>query len=221
MTDHTLRKDAARNRDLLINAGRRVFAERGLAATLNDVAHCAGVGVGTAYRRFANKEELIEAIWRQQVDELEAILQEAVTTPDSWEGLVLYLEKSLAAQAKDQGMAEMLAGRTWPDHYDEQRDRLAPLVEHVTARARDAGALRKDVTGTDLIFLQIGLADIARTVQDGAAPAGRTGTDRLYRRYLRIVLDGLRQSSPGPSDLPVPALSTAETHVLLQPPAQG
>jgi AcrR family transcriptional regulator len=221
MTDQTLRKDAARNRDLLIAAGRDLFARRGLAATLNDVAHHAGVGVGTAYRRFANKEELIEAIWQQQVDELEAILREALATPDPWEGLVLYLEKSLGAQAKDRGLAQMLAGRTWPDHFDQQRDRLAPLVNQVAARAREAGALRRDVTGTDLIFLQIALTDISGTVQDGTVPEGRPDADQLYRRYLRIVLDGLRLSASGPSELPVPALSTDETHTLLQPRPQG
>ncbi|KQQ94882.1 TetR family transcriptional regulator [Arthrobacter sp. Leaf141] len=221
MDTQALRKDAARNRDLLISAGRDLFARRGLAATLNDVAHHAGVGVGTAYRRFANKEELIEAIWQQQVDELEAILREAVAAPDPWEGLVQYLEKSLAAQAKDRGMAQMLAGRTWPDHYDQQRDRLAPLVDQVADRARGAGALREDVTGTDLIFLQIALTDISGTVQSGSAPEGRDDADRLYRRYLWIVLDGLRASASAPSKLPVAALTTHETHALLQPRPQG
>ncbi|MGO4145982.1 TetR/AcrR family transcriptional regulator [Paenarthrobacter sp. YAF11_1] len=221
MPQQILRKDAARNRDLLIAAGRDLFARRGLTATLNDVAHHAGVGVGTAYRRFANKEELIEAIWHQQVDELEAILQEALAAPDPWDGLVLYLEKSLAAQAADRGMAQMLAGRTWPDHYDQQRDRLAPLVDQIASRAREAGSLRGDVTGTDLIFLQIALTDISGTVQDGTVPEGRGDTDRLYLRYLWIVLDGLSTSKSGPTELPVPALEIHEAHTLLQPRQQG
>lgn len=217
MTEQTLRKDAARNRELLIAAGRELFAQRGLAATLNDVAQHAGVGVGTAYRRFANKEELIEAIWQRQVDELETILQEALAAPDPWDGLVLYLERSLAAQAEDRGMTQMLSGRTWPEHYDQQRDRLAPLVNQVADRAREAGVLREDVTGTDLVFLQIALTTISGTVQDGMVPDGRDDADQLYRRYLWIVLDGLRASAPGPSELPVAALTTLQTHTLLQP----
>ncbi|WP_262107409.1 TetR/AcrR family transcriptional regulator [Arthrobacter sp. Marseille-P9274] len=221
MTEQTLRKDAARNRERLIAAGRDLFARRGLDATLNDVAHHAGVGVGTAYRRFANKEELIEAIWRRQVDELEAILREALAAPDPWDGLVLYLERSLAAQAQDLGMAQMLAGRTWPDHYDRQRDRLAPLVNQVADRAREAGLLRRDVTGTDLIFLQIGLTSISGTVRDGTVPEGRSDTGQLYRRYLWIMLDGLRAPASGQSALPVPALSTPEMHTLLRPRAHG
>jgi AcrR family transcriptional regulator len=217
MAEQTLRKDAAHNRELLIAAGRELFARRGLGATLNDVAHHAGVGVGTAYRRFANKEELIQAIWQQQVDELETVLSEALASPDPWDGLVLYLERSLAAQARDRGMAQMLAGRTWPDHYDQQRDRLAPLVEQVAARAREAGALRGDVTGTDLIFLQIALTEISGTVQAGTVPEGRGDTDQLYRRYLWIVLDGLRAPASARSELPITVLTTSQAHTLLQP----
>jgi AcrR family transcriptional regulator len=218
MTEQTLRKDAARNRERLIAAGRDLFAQRGLDATLNDVAHHAGVGVGTAYRRFTNKEELIEAIWRQQVDELEAILHEALATPDPWDGLVLYLEHSLAVQARDRGMAQLLSGRRIrQERHDWQRDRLAPLVNQVADRAREAGVLRGDVTGTDLIFLQIALTAISGTVQDGAVPDGRSDAGELYRRYLWIVLDGLRASASGHSVLPLAALTTLETHTLLQP----
>jgi AcrR family transcriptional regulator len=219
MSEQALRKDAARNRERLIAAGRELFAQRGLEASLNDVAHHAGVGVGTAYRRFANKEELIEAIWSQQVDELEAIGREALTASKPWDGLVLYLERSLAAQARDRGMVQILSGRTWPDHYDRQRDRLAPLVNQVADRAREAGVLREDVTGTDLIFLQIALAAISGTVQDGTLPEGRSDAPELYRRYLWICLDGLRASAER-SALPLPPLTTPETHTLLQPPAQ-
>lgn len=112
MEEPKLRKDAARNRERLLAAGREVFAQQGLEATLNDVAHHAGVGVGTAYRRFANKEELIEAIHTRQVEELEAILSQALAQTDPWRGLVLYLEQALAMQAKDRGMAQILSAAT-------------------------------------------------------------------------------------------------------------
>jgi AcrR family transcriptional regulator len=216
VTEQGLRKDAARNRDRLIAAGRDLFAHGGLDVTLNDVARHAGVGVGTAYRRFANKEELIDAIWGQQVDEMEAILREALATPDPWEGLVLYLERSLDAQARDRGLAEILAGRGWPSHYDRQRDRLAPLVDQIADRAREAGALREDVVGTDLIFLQIGISAVSTTVNPGALPEGLRDAARLHRRYLAIVLDGLR-SSAGNSTLPIGPLTVQETHALLDP----
>ena len=184
---------------------------------LNDVAHHAGVGVGTAYRRFANKEELIDAILERQDEEVEQILHAALAESDPWTGLVLYLERSLAMQAADRGMAQIFAGRhARPAKYDESRERVAPLVNRVVERARDAGVLRADVTGTDLIFLQIAFSTVAAVAQDGPALEAREDAGTLYRRYLWIALDGLRADGHA-SDLPVPALTTAETHMLLQP----
>src|SRR6058998_191476 len=65
-TDHPLRKDAERNRQRILDAARELFAERGLGVTLNDVAHHAGVGVGTVYRRFPDKEVLIDTLFQEQ-----------------------------------------------------------------------------------------------------------------------------------------------------------
>ncbi|MBM7366381.1 TetR/AcrR family transcriptional regulator [Gordonia hydrophobica] len=216
-TDQHLRKDAAANRERLLVAGRALFAQRGLGVTLNDVAHHAGVGVGTAYRRFANKEELIDAILERQNEEMEQILHEALVHPNPWDGLVQYLEQSLALQTRDRGMAQIFAGRHGrPTQYDEARDRLAPLVNRVAERARDSGALRDDVTGTDLIFLQIACTAVATVAQDGPRLEHLDDVDQLYRRYLWIALDGMRADART-SELPIGALTTAQTHALLQP----
>lgn len=216
MSEPRLRSDAARNRERLLAAGREVFAQRGLSATLNDVAHRAGVGVGTAYRRFANKEELIEAILVQQVEELEAILREALAESDPWTGVVSYLERSLAIQAEDRGVAQVLSGQfAPPQRFDWSRDRLAPLVNRLVDRARDAGAVRDDVTGTDLVLLQVALTAIATTAQDAPTVPDRSDVDQLYRRYLWIALDGLRPRSGDASRLPVAPLTTLQAHVLL------
>ena len=223
MGETTLRKDAARNRERLLAAGRELFARRGLDATLNDVAHHAGVGVGTAYRRFANKDELIDAIHVQQVEELEAILTEALACPDPWEGLVFYLERSLAIQAKDRGMAQILSGQhSRPQRYDWSRDRLAPLVNRVADRAREAGAVRDDVTGVDLILLQVSLTALATIAQARPDVVGRDDLGELYRRYLWIFLDGLRPARDAATPLPVPSLTTQQAHLMLgAAPASG
>ena len=84
----TLRKDAALNRERLLAAAGELFAQRGLNVTLNDIAHHAGVGVGTAYRRFANKEEVIDALFEQRLQEVAALANEALAEPDAWEALV-------------------------------------------------------------------------------------------------------------------------------------
>ncbi|MBT2521750.1 TetR/AcrR family transcriptional regulator [Arthrobacter sp. ISL-28] len=219
MAGQKLRKDAARNRELLLKAGREVFARHGLDATLNDVAHYAGVGVGTAYRRFANKEELLDAIRVQQVDEIEEILHQALAVEDPWEGLVLYMEKALALNTSDRGMAQILAGRrTRAELYDASRDRIAPLVNEIAGRARLAGAIREEITGTDLVFIQIACTSVATVVQDGPDVEGRSDVEELYRRYLWIMLDGLRPHREGIAPLPVAALTTEQTHALLRSP---
>src|ERR1700761_5574319 len=87
-----LRKDAARNRELLIEAAREVFARRGLEASLDDVAHHAGLGVGTAYRHFANKYELATALMQQTIDTIVASAEQALQADDPWVGLTDFLE---------------------------------------------------------------------------------------------------------------------------------
>ena len=210
-----LRKDAAANRERLLAAGRKLFALRGLDATLNDVAHEAGVGVGTAYRRFANKDELIDAILVRQAEELEAILDDALAKEDPWTGLVHYLEGSLAIQATDRAMAQIFSGRhARPQKYDWSRDRLAPKINQIADCAREAGLLRRDVTGTDLVLLQVALVGLA-TPTPAPRIDGREDLGELYRRYLWIALDGLRPQRGDVTDLPVPPLTTQQTHVLL------
>src|SRR3954452_25004691 len=108
MTQAPLRKDAARNRERLLAAASELFAERGLNVTLNDIAHRAGVGVGTAYRRFANKEEVIDALFEQRLQEVAAVAQESVQDPDPWNGLVSFLERSLDMQFGDRGLNEII-----------------------------------------------------------------------------------------------------------------
>lgn len=200
-----LRKDAERNRQRLLAAARELFAEHGFGVTLNDIAHHAGVGVGTAYRRFANKEELIDALFERQVDEIAELAGQCLDDPDAWRGLTRYLETSLALQATDRGLAQILSGRrVRQEQHDWSRDRLAPLVNALVDRAKDQGRLRSDVAGTDLVFIQVALDAVLDRTRDTAPD--------LYRRYLRIILDGLRAHPAQPSTLSVAPLTVEETH---------
>jgi AcrR family transcriptional regulator len=218
MGDANLRKDAARNRDKLVRAARELFAERGLDATLNDVARRAGVGVGTAYRRFADKHQLIDAILDEQDAELEAIARAALAEPDPWDGLVMLLERSTELHARDRGMAQILSGRhVRKERHDLSRDRLAHLGEEIVARAKTAGVIRDDVEATDLILMQIACVAVAQVAADGTAAAGRNDVGDLYRRTLEIMIDGLRPARAGITPLPIPPLATEELHSLLQP----
>src|ERR687896_812852 len=96
-----LRADAERNRQRLLAAAKDLFAERGLDVTLDEVARHAGVGTGTAYRRFPNKDALIDALKVDRIGELRALAQECLEEQDPWVGLTGYFERALALQAAD------------------------------------------------------------------------------------------------------------------------
>ncbi|QHC58736.1 TetR/AcrR family transcriptional regulator [Rathayibacter sp. VKM Ac-2760] len=217
MSEQALRKDAEQNRRRLIEAGRELLAERGVEATLNDIAHRAGVGIGTAYRRFPHKQALFDAVFEQQIDELEDVLRTALADPDPWAGLVFYLERSVALQARDLGLAQAFSGRRLrPEQHDWERDRLAPLVNELVSTAQVQGVVRPDVTGTDLVFLQIGLIAIAEAARSGSAtPSTSADATDLHRRYLWLMLDTLRTHPHESMPLPVGALSTDDAHRLL------
>ncbi|MFJ9246830.1 TetR/AcrR family transcriptional regulator [Streptomyces sp. NPDC101776] len=188
-----LRRDAELNRRRLMVAAREVFRDRGLAATLDDVARHAGLGVGTAYRHFANKEELVDAVFEDMIDQVEASAREAAADPDPWHGLASSLEKVCELQAHDRGLREVMlgTGKAAQRHALVDR-RIRPLVDPLIARAKEQGALRADVEPLDLPMIQLMVAAIA----------DRTGVPDLWRRYLRLLLDGMRTQPQGAELLP-------------------
>src|SRR5918911_119353 len=202
--DRPLRKDAERNRRRLLAAAAELFAQRGLDVTLNDVAHHAGVGVATAYRRWSNKEQLIDELFAQRLEEVEALAHAALEDPDGWHGFTLFLDGSLRMQLEDRGLKDLLSNPMLGDErVNQSRDRIAPLVEAIVERARASGDLRPEFTGTDAIFMQIAL--------HGVMDQTRSTDPELYRRYLTMFLDGVRADGPR-SDLPVAPLNVEQTH---------
>lgn len=187
-----LRKDAVRNRALLVEAAREVFAERGLEASLDDIAHHAGVGVGTAYRHFSNKYELAHAIFADAIDRVVQLADQATNTADPWAGIVSFLEGTAEMQAADRGLREVLMGVHDPEKMQQVHDRLTEPMRRMIERAKQAGEVRRDVEATDLGIMVLMLCTVADVTGD-AAPD-------LWRRYLPMLLDGLRAGS----ELPVP-----------------
>ncbi|MDX6618207.1 MAG: hypothetical protein QOK36_593, partial [Gaiellales bacterium] len=106
--ERPLRRDAARNRERILAAAGEVFATRGLEVTLDDIAHHAGVGVGTVYRRFPDKEGLIDALFEERIAAIAALAEEAAAHEDPWAGLVFFFERSLTEQAADRGLKQLL-----------------------------------------------------------------------------------------------------------------
>src|ERR1700728_1907789 len=187
------RKDAERNRRRLLAAAREVFRDRGVAATLNDVAHHAGLGVGTVYRHFANKEELIDALFDDMVTTVDGYVQEAAEEPDAWLGLTRALQQVCEVQAFDRGLREVMLGTgRGPERQRQMRDRVAPTVDAIVARAQQQGTLRADVVPADFPILQLMVG----------AVSDHTGQPGLWRRYLAIIVDGLRARQDEASSLP-------------------
>src|SRR3984885_9589076 len=187
------RKDAERNRRRLLAAAREVFRDRGVAATLNDVAHHAGLGVGTVYRHFANKEELIDALFEDMVETVDQYVREAAAEPDAWLGLTRALQQVCEVQAFDRGLREVMLGTgRGPERQRQMRDRVAPTVDAVVARAQEQGTLGADVVPADFPILQLMVGAVTDHI----------GQPGLWRRYLAIVIDGLRARPGEPSPLP-------------------
>lgn len=180
-----LRKDAERNRQRVLDAARELFAVKGMEATLNDVAHHANVGVGTVYRRFATKEDLVDAIFEDGIEQVVALAEQALRQEDSWDGFVWFVQHMCELTATDRGLREMVYSTAYGGYGVEcARHRLTPVVSALVERARDDGHLRPDIGHTDVPV--IGL--LAGTVSEWAGHV----EPELWRRYVALLLEGMR-----------------------------
>jgi len=203
----------------ILSAAAKVFAEQGLGATLAEVAARADVGVATVYRRFANKDDLILALFAERFAYWEQQAQQAAEAEDVWAGFVRYFEESTEALVRDRGFRELVSGAytasagwargTGPERLYALFARTeAAMREHhvrLVHRAQQAGELRDDIAPTDMLVLTL-------SVQATVALAATGQRPDIYRRVLGIVLDGLRPSRLGPTPLPVPPLTDTDLH---------
>lgn len=193
-----LRKDAERNRRRVLRAARELFAARGLEPNLNDVARHAGVGVGTVYRRFPTKEDLLEAIFEDAMNQIAEFAEAALRQPCSWQGFVWFVERQCELTATDRGLREIAFSKAYGgDRVREARERLRAVTRRLVDRAQRDGHLRAGVTFTDIPLFGL----IAGTVSEYA---GNVDQD-LWRRYVALLIDGMR-SCPGQQPVPQPAL---------------
>ncbi|WAP57790.1 TetR/AcrR family transcriptional regulator [Streptomyces sp. S465] len=198
-----LRADAERNRQRLIAAAQELFAHRGLEVTLDDIAHHAGVGVGTAYRRFANREALVEAVFEDQAQRLIAHAEQALTHADPWDGFTQFFQESARHFAANRGLREViLHGTHGRARMAALRERLTPAASALLSRAQEDGRLRDDIEATDFPLLQLMLGVITEHSRE-VAP-------ELWQRYFGLILDGLRADRTAPTPLPHRALDQDE-----------
>jgi AcrR family transcriptional regulator len=181
MAERPLRADARRNRERVLDAARRAFAEQGYAVPLDEIAAAAGVGPGTVYRHFPTKEALFEAVSVANVEDLAADARARAEADDPDAAFAGFLDR-MAEQA--------LAKRNLPDAFaGAGTDAVAAAVADMhdalgvlLAKAQEAGGIRRDVTVTDLVALLKGLLYAVRGDPD----------PDIRHRLLAVVRDGLR-----------------------------
>lgn len=186
MTTVPQRKDAARNRQRIVEVGRR-HLDDGVAIQLNDVARAASVGVATVYRHFPTPEALVETVARPGLEALARHAERALAGADPWPALRDFLFAAVDAQLTDAALPAVFAAeRDALPGTTELKRRLHELFGRLLDRAQSAGAADPSLTPADIAPLLCGV-----TYAAGMHPAGAQGRAATARRYLAVVLDGV------------------------------
>lgn len=178
-----MRADARRNYERLVEAAREVFAREGGGASMEAIARQAGVGVGTLYRHFPKRIDVVEAVYRTDVDTLVETAEEVVTDLEPWPAVVAFLEAFVRyAQGKRTFLNELReAFEKNPGLRLDMLERVQQAMQLVVERAQDAGVVRTDVSGPDLMQLVGPMCTNAALSEDQS------------KRLLSMILDGLHK----------------------------
>jgi AcrR family transcriptional regulator len=177
-----LRADARRNRERILKAARAVFGDHGLDAQMDDVAKRAKVGVGTVYRHFPTKEALLDALVRERFEEIAGFAEEALRHEDAWTGFTELIWRAADRNAVDRAFCEIVAFTDQSRIVEETG--LAGHTATLMDRAKAQGKLRADASQMDIPIMMAGCGSV---MQIHPSP-------EIWRRYLTIMLDGLRAS---------------------------
>ena|SRR5829696_7267706 len=194
-SDRALRRDAARNRERIIEAAREVFGEQGLDAPIEEVARRAGVGIATLYRRFPTRPDLITCAFAAKMQDYADTTEEALAYDDPWQGFCWYVERLCEMQSGDHGFTEVLT-MTFPTArgFEDVRNHTFLRFRELTKRAKRAGRLRKDFSTEDLPLILMANA--------GVIAAAGAAAPQAWRRVIHVLLQGLERPARGP--LPKP-----------------
>jgi AcrR family transcriptional regulator len=180
-----MRADARRNYDKLVAAARAEFASRGTGASLEEIARRAEVGVGTLYRKFPNRQALLEAVY---LEEVEALCRSAAdyAETDPWDALTAWFGRFIDYVATKHALAEEMLSTMSKDApvFRTCHDAIFSTGEALLNRAKDAGVVRPDVEPAEVLALVSGVTMVRNT------------TPEQKRRVLAVALDGLRYGAP-------------------------
>ncbi len=177
-----MRADAKRNYERLVAAARTVFAQQGGGASMESIAKEAGVGIGTLYRHFPKRIDVVEAVYREDVDELLRVAESVTTDMEPWPALVTWLEAFVRyATGKRRFLNELHeAFEKNPELRIVSRERIEGALSMVLTPAQEAGEVRRDVDGPDVMQLLGSMCMSASLTPDQSA------------RLLVMIEDGLR-----------------------------
>lgn len=179
-----LRADARRNRDRLLAVAEDIFARRGLAASTDDIARAAGVGIGTLFRHFPTKEALLEAVFVARLQHLTEDAHHLSSADDPGQAFATFFAQIITESRTKLPLAEALAaaGVDLAHTASDTKRAFNVALEQLLVRAQEAGAVRRDIGIRELLVLIVGASHAVQ----------QTGDDReLEAQTVRIVLDGL------------------------------
>ena len=183
------RADARRNRKRILAAAREQFSEHGLEVHVGQIARAAGVGVGTMYRHFPAKEDLLQALADERFAFFAQNARAALDDPDPWNGFCEFMHKSGRVTAEDRALSEAMDQLPGLCAASAERARLLELTRELIERAQASGSMRADFTADDVPSLMRGLA--RATASHGMGPPAMS-----WERYLEIMLAGLAPGEP-------------------------
>ncbi|MCW3047735.1 MAG: TetR/AcrR family transcriptional regulator [Solirubrobacterales bacterium] len=180
------RADARRNYEKLLAAAGEAFAENGTAASLEDIARRADVGIGTLYRHFATRQDLLEAVYIDEVEEMSRAAAD-LTDLEPWDALVTWLHQFVRYAATKRALADEMMATVDQDAevFVACRTAITEAGSMLLRRAQEAGVVRPDTNFTDIGRMVAGIAGI------------RTADSGQIERILDVALDGLRYRAPG------------------------
>jgi len=200
-----LRSDARRNREKILAAASELFAEEGAGLCMDDLARRAGVGHATVFRRFPNKEELVLALFEDRLADVARAVEGASSREDAWEGLVEAMTDIAERQARDRGLMEAVGAEVFGSpRLHEARRRVVEPMAGLLARAQEAGSVRADLEPLDVFFL---------ITAAGRASPCHFEIPGLWRRYLGVILDGMRPAGASPLSPEAPSSDELESAI--------
>jgi AcrR family transcriptional regulator len=202
MSSTPLRSDAARNRERILVAASELFAEEGADFCVDEIASRAGVGHATVFRRFPTKEDLVIAMLEDRLATLARGAEEAEAHEDPWEGLRAAMEHIAARQSCDRGLFESISTEAiGSPRLREARHRVLAPVGRLLRRAQEVRLVREDLEPEDVLFLV--------TAASHATPC-RLDLGELWKRYLGVIMDGMRPEGASALSPPAPRLAALD-----------